>query len=78
MKKNDLIKKLQDIKGNPTVVVTSNNFELNGATIPTSGIYEFVGQEEVQTFSDAFDGGSYNKKVVKYKDGGKTKFIQIS
>ena len=60
------------------VAVTSDNFELNGATIPVTSVYPFNGKMESKTFRDAFDGGTYGKSVVIWDTKSDIVFLKIS
>ncbi len=50
------------------VCVRSSNFEHGNADIPLDSlrIPRYEGNIVNETFRDAFDGGSYNKDVVRY------------
>ena len=62
----NLILKLQEVENQDAIIsVTSNNFELNGAKIPASGVRLFRGSIEKDNFLDAFDGGDYSATVIK-------------
>ena len=74
----DLIKQLQKLKDqNAIVVVATSNFEQGNNKVKASGISEFKGKLETESFRDAFDGGSYSKEIVRWDDKGKTNFIEI-
>lgn len=78
MKVKDLLKKLEALDQESTVVVTSENFEQNGAKKQARGIFEFKGNIVKEQFRDAFDGDSYSSEVVKWDDNGKINFVQIT
>ncbi len=71
----------EELLKNPDDIVcsVSNNFELNGATVPKTSIYlhRFDGEVKSRGFRDAFDGDSYNTDVVSYNEKCTTKFVQI-
>jgi len=77
MKAKELAEKLMK---NPEaeVVITSDNFELNGATIPVSSVFPFNGKMESKSFRDAFDGGTYNSNVITWDTKSDTVFLKIS
>ena len=77
MKAKELAEKLMK---NPEaeVVITSDNFELNGATIPVTNVYPFNGEMESRTFTDAFDYESYNTDVIIWDTKADTVFLKIS
>ena len=79
MKVKDLIKLLQKVKNqNAIVVKTTDNFEQGNAKVEASGLYLFNGEIKEESFRDAFDGGSYNKKIVKWNEKGKQEFLEIN
>jgi len=74
----ELITKLQSIEDkSATVLVVSDNFEIQGNKIEVSMVYPMPGKMERKGFRDAFDGGSYSKPVFSYDSEGK-EFIIIS
>jgi len=77
MKAKELAEKLMK---NPEaeVVITSDNFELNGATIPVTNVYPFNGKLESKTFTDAFDHEDYNTDVIIWDSKADTIFLKIS
>lgn len=78
MKIKDIIKKLQELDPEAEGIITSANFELNGATVPVSSIHQYkTGSVKTQKFRDAFDGDYYNKEVYSIV-GGKNKVVYIS
>ncbi len=76
-----LIKELQKHPQNATVAVTTSNFEQGQSTIELTSVYAFKGEVVQEGFRDAFDGGSYTKKVIRYKGDEKSKdgltFIKV-
>jgi hypothetical protein len=76
MKAKDLAKKLME---NPEaeVIVTSDNFELNGNMIPVSSVHPYKGRIESKQFRDAFDYEYYNTNVFVWDENGKV-FLKIS
>ena len=78
MKVKDLIKKLEALDQDAEVIVTSSNFELNGASVPVSFVHQYnEGSKKVQTFRDAFDGDTYSKETWSII-GGKTPVVMVS
>jgi hypothetical protein len=74
----ELITKLETIKDKTkTVLVVSDNFEIQGNKIEASFIYLLSGKMERKDFRDAFDGESYSKSVFSYKTDGE-EFVIIS
>lgn len=78
-KVKDLVKELLKLDQNAVVVKTTDNFEQGQSEVEASGVEEFEGVLSNENFRDAFDGGTYTKKVVKRfsKDKNKTKFVKI-
>jgi uncharacterized protein YkuJ len=77
MKVKDLIKKLEALDQDAEVIVTSSNFELNGASVPVSYVHQYnEGSKKVQTFRDAFDGYTYSKETWLI-NGGKTPVVMV-
>jgi len=77
MKVKELIEKLRGQDPEATVIITSSNFELNGADVPLSGIIGGeAGSKEIRTFRDAFDGETYEKEVWS-PYGGNEKVISL-
>ena len=76
MLKSELIAKLQAIEGDPEVIVTSSNFELNNALVGLTSVTEYRVTKKYETFRDAFDGDTYSKEVYKLV-GGTTTAIYI-
>jgi hypothetical protein len=78
MKVKDLIKALETVDPEATVIITSSNFELRGAQIPVSYVHESKkGSKRIQGFRDAFDGDSYDKETWS-TIGGEESVIVIS
>lgn len=78
MKVKDLIKKLEALDQNAEVIVTSSNFELNGANVPVSFVHQYNdGSKRVKTFRDAFDGDTYSKETWSII-GGQTPVVMVS
>ncbi len=77
MKAKDLIKELEKVNPEATVVVTTDNFEQGHSTIKASHLYKFKGELKDKPFKDAFDGGEYTSEVAEYDEKGKDDFIQI-
>lgn len=78
MKVKDLIKKLEALEQNAEVIVTSSNFELNGARVPVSVVHQYnEGSKEVRTFRDSFDGETYSKETWSIV-GGQTPVVMVS
>ena len=74
----DLIKKLESLDQNAEVIVTSSNFELNGASVPISFVHQYnEGLKEVKTFIDYFDGDTYSKETWSII-GGQTPVVMVS
>jgi len=64
MKVHELIEKLQECDPDATVIRTSDNFELNGANIKASGVYNTkTGSKNLKHFTDAFDYTQYTKET---------------
>ena len=77
MKVKDLIEQLKGQDPEATVILTSSNFELNGADVPLGGIFgSETGNKKVKTFRDAFDGESYETEVWS-PFGGNEKVISL-
>lgn len=78
----DLIRKLQSLPMDAIVVHTSDNFELNDATVEYDGhMYECELMKESQQFRDAFDGGTYSKEVfthVPIQSDNKRKIVDLA
>jgi len=78
MKVKELIKKLEALDQNAEVIVTSSNFELNGASVPLSFVHQYnEGSKKTQTFRDAFDGDTYSKETWSII-GGKIPVVMVS
>lgn len=74
----ELIEKLQGFDQDATVIVDSNNFELNYAFVPLSYIKQWDnGSKKEETFHDAFDGTPYTKTTWDMT-GGNTPVVYIS
>lgn len=78
MKAKELIEKLKTIDPDSIVVVTTSNFEQVQSKVEATNLFEFKGELAKESFRDAFDGGTYDKKVVKFNEKGKTNFVQIT
>ena len=77
MKVKDLIKQLGKLNPEATVIVTSDNFELNYSKIAaTYAIESYEGSKEMGTFRDAFDGENYNAEIWS-SIGGKENVVEI-
>ena len=76
MKVKDLIKQLLKEDQEATVVTTSSNFELNGATVELDGFYSATATKVKRNFMDAFDGETYNADVWELLNGD-TKIVKI-
>lgn len=76
-----LIKKLQTFPQNAVVTTTTSNFEQGQSTVELTSVYAFKGEFKEESFRDAFDGGSYTKKVIRYKGDADSKdgltFIKV-
>jgi len=60
MKVHELIKELKNCNPNATVIRTSSNFELNGASIEAKGVYKSnTGEKCIKNCVDAFDYTPY-------------------
>lgn len=60
------------------VLVKSNNFELKGADVPASVVYQSMeGSKKIKTFVDAFDHETYEKEIWSMF-GGDLPVIYIS
>ena len=78
MKVKDLITLLKGLNQDAEVIVKSNNFELNGAKVPVKYISSSdEGHKRIETFTDAFDGGSYYKEIYS-SIGGSLPVVSIS
>jgi hypothetical protein len=78
MKVKDLIKKLEALDQNAEVIITSSNFELNGACVPVSFVHQYnEGSKKTRTFTDAFDGDTYSKEIWSIMDG-QTPVVMVS
>jgi hypothetical protein len=77
MKVKELIEKLLKEDQEATVVKTSDNFELNGATVEVNGFYSTTATKVKRNFRDAFDGESYDSDVWSLLSNGDTKIIKI-
>lgn len=70
MKVKDLIDKLKTMDQDAVVIVASDNFELNGATVEVHYVHEHKGgSKENRIFRDAFDGETYDKEVYSISGG---------
>jgi len=77
MKVKELIEKLKGQDPEATVIITSSNFELNGADVPLSGVIGGEsGSKHMKTFRDAFDNETYEKEVWS-PYGGQEKVISL-
>ena len=77
MKVKELISELEKLNPDAEVITTSSNFELNGAMISAKSVRQYnEGSKSIETFRDAFDGGSYNKETWSII-GGKTPVVTI-
>lgn len=63
MKVKELVEQLLKEDQEATVVKTSSNFELNGATVEVKSINACKATKAREGFRDAFDGGSYSTEV---------------
>jgi len=78
MEVHELIAKLQKCDPHATVIRTSSNFELNGASVKASGVHESKTGEKRQTnCRDAFDGTEYTTETWS-TFGGEESIISIS
>ena len=69
MNVRELIQELQKIENQDTkIVVTSGNFELNGADVEASHIHKFKGKVVTKNCMDAFDYERYTTEVVEFTD----------
>lgn len=70
MKVKHLIEKLLKTDPEAEVIITSSNFELNGADVPLGGLIESdKGSKKERTFRDAFDGEIYSKEIWSISGG---------
>ncbi len=70
MKVKDAIKQLKKLDPEAVILVTSSNFELNGAEVPLSYLHSYkTGTKQMRTFRDAFDGETYQKEVWSIING---------
>ena len=61
MKVKEFIKLLEALNQDAEVIVVSSNFELKGATVAVSHVFEYKeGSKKTKVFRDAFDGEHYN------------------
>lgn len=78
MKVKDLIIELQAMDENAEVVITSENFELRGANVSASRVYQYDQCKKItRQFRDAFDGDTYFKEVWSLIDGD-TSVVMLS
>jgi len=78
MRVKDLINELQLLDQDAEVIVKSSNFELNGSNVPLSFVHQYnEGSITTKEFRDAFDGGTYSKRVFEIY-GGETTVVYIS
>lgn len=70
MNVKNLVKILLEKDQDAEVIVTSSNFELNGARVAVSSVDEFDnGSIKKEHFRDAFDGGSYSESTYSIVGG---------
>ena len=67
----ELKKKLEGYPDDTLLVTTSNNFELKGATVPLSSVWEIKYVIEKKRFMDAFDYEWYTTDVISRSEDGK-------
>ena len=73
MTAKDMIEQLRQLNPESEVVLTSNNFELNGALVPLANIQQYEhGSKEKRRFRDAFDGTEYEEEVYSTRGGSLT------
>lgn len=78
MRKDKLIKLLQEIPGNPIIVKPSDNFELRGSLIESESKPRlFNAKKKKETFYDGFDYESYEKEIIVEDESGKIKCIRL-
>lgn len=78
MNVQELIKKLEALDPNAEVIITSSNFELNGANVTLDWVSQYnTGKAKQERFRDAFDGDHYTKKVWDIT-GGNTPIVYLS
>ena len=78
MKVRELISLLQQMDQEGTVIVASDNFELNYNDVPVTYCHQSVeGSKQVRKFRDAFDGGTYNTETWSII-GGKETVVKLS
>ena len=66
----DMIEQLRQLNPESEVVLTSNNFELNGALVPLANIQQYEhSSKEKRRFRDAFDGTEYEEEVYSTRGG---------
>lgn len=70
MNVRDLLKILLEKNLDAEVIVTSSNFELNGAKVAVSSVNQYDnGSTTKERFRDAFDGGSYSESTYSIVGG---------
>lgn len=64
MKVKELIQKLLALNPEAEVIAASPNFELEGVLIAVSSVRQLdQGSKKMETFRDAFDGGTYEAET---------------
>lgn len=70
MTAKDMIEQLQKLNPESEVVLTSNNFELNGALVSLNSVHQYdTGSKEKRRFRDDFDGTEYEEEVFSTRGG---------
>lgn len=78
MKNKELVLKLLLLDPEAEIITSSDNFELNNATVAVNYIHFYEnGSIQTRTFRDAFDGESYSKITYSIL-GGNIPVILIS
>ncbi len=77
MNVTELITRLQKLDPNTIVVVTTDNFEQGHQEIEAKHVYEYNGDRVRESFTDAFDGGSYTKEVIRFNPAGSLRYVKI-
>ena len=73
----DLIALLQKENPNAIIAKTTDNFEQGHSTVPFTGFYKFKGKLVKESFRDAFDGGSYDKEVIRHDEESGMDFLKF-
>lgn len=69
MKLKEYIKMLEALDQESEVIVTSSNFEMNGALISAHAPQAFKATQQIGNFRDAFDGALYKSQTWSLLNG---------